>query len=147
MQTAETVNNVIGWTCNPYNRLCSAGGSSGGEGSLLAQRGAALGVGSDIGGSIRIPASVNGVWGLKSTPGRFSLFGARSTVRFVTYAAWRTDLDSVCGGPNGQFTRVPRSFREAGTGLQPVGCGSSSGGTALAAVHPPEKARVWPHAA
>lgn len=86
-QCAETANNIIGWTTNPHNRNRSAGGSSGGEGSLLAQRGAALGIGSDIGtfstnsgGSIRIPASVNGVWGLKSTPGRFSLQGARSTV-------------------------------------------------------------------
>lgn len=49
MQSIETVNYIIGRTCNPYNRCCSAGGSSGGEGSLLAQRGALLGVGTDIG--------------------------------------------------------------------------------------------------
>lgn len=49
IQSIETVNYIIGRTSNPYNRNCSAGGSSGGEGSLLAQRGAPLGVGTDIG--------------------------------------------------------------------------------------------------
>jgi amidase len=48
----ETVNNIIGTTTNPRNRNWSCGGSSGGEGALLAMRGSVLGVGTDIGGSI-----------------------------------------------------------------------------------------------
>lgn len=36
---AETYNNVWGYTCNPYNRNCSSGGSSGGESALLAMKG------------------------------------------------------------------------------------------------------------
>lgn len=39
MMIAETYNNVWGYTCNPYNRNCSSGGSSGGESALLAMKG------------------------------------------------------------------------------------------------------------
>lgn len=43
----------LGVTVNPYNSALSAGGSSGGEGALMAMRGSCLGIGTDIGGSIR----------------------------------------------------------------------------------------------
>uniref|UniRef100_A0A0W0FGS6 Amidase domain-containing protein n=1 Tax=Moniliophthora roreri TaxID=221103 RepID=A0A0W0FGS6_MONRR len=49
---AETFNHVFGRTYNPHNRSLTSGGSSGGEGALIALRGAAIGVGSDIGGQI-----------------------------------------------------------------------------------------------
>lgn len=78
MMCGETVNNIFGFTGNAHKRICSAAGSSGGEGTLLALRGAPLGMGSDIGGSIRLPSCVNGVWGLKSTPGRLPHTGMRS---------------------------------------------------------------------
>lgn len=39
MMIAESYNNVWGYTCNPYNRTCSSGGSSGGESALLAMKG------------------------------------------------------------------------------------------------------------
>jgi amidase len=52
----ETVNNLWGRTLNPYNRSLTSGGSSGGEAALLAMRGAAIGMGTDIGGSVRKPA-------------------------------------------------------------------------------------------
>lgn len=68
----ETKNNIIGQTLNPHNQNLSCGGSSGGEGALLALRGSTLGVGTDIGGSVRIPAAFNGVFGIKPTPGRLS---------------------------------------------------------------------------
>ena len=51
------------------------GGSSGGEGALLGAAGSVVGVGSDIGGSIRMPAFFNGVFGLKPTPGVIPLIG------------------------------------------------------------------------
>ncbi|ORX36939.1 amidase signature domain-containing protein [Kockovaella imperatae] len=66
----ETNNNIYGRTTNPYNRDLSAGGSSGGEGALIAMRGSPLGVGTDIAGSIRIPALWNDIWGLKPSVGR-----------------------------------------------------------------------------
>ncbi|CAE7143103.1 unnamed protein product [Rhizoctonia solani] len=49
----ETESNIYGYTTNPFNRELSTGGSSGGEGALLGSRAGLLGVGSDIGGSIR----------------------------------------------------------------------------------------------
>jgi amidase len=77
MLMAETYNNVWGYTPNPYNSAYGAGGSSGGEGALVALRGTPLGTGTDIGGSIRIPCAVNGVYGLKPAAGRFPLLGGR----------------------------------------------------------------------
>jgi amidase len=54
LMIGETVNYVYGRTTNPYNREHTSGGSSGGEGALIAFGGSPLGVGSDIGGSIRV---------------------------------------------------------------------------------------------
>lgn len=68
----ETRNNIIGQTLNPHNQNLSCGDSSGGEGTLLALRGSTVGVGTGIGGSVRIPAAFNGVFGIKPTPGRLS---------------------------------------------------------------------------
>ncbi|KAK4205074.1 Acetamidase [Triangularia verruculosa] len=68
----ETKNNIIGETVNPHNRKLSCGGSSGGEGALQALGGSVLGVGTDIGGSVRIPAAFNGIFSLKPTPERLS---------------------------------------------------------------------------
>jgi amidase len=74
----ETYNNVWGYTPNPYNTAYGAGGSSGGEGALLALRGSPLGVGTDIGGSIRMPAAICGIYGLKPAGGRFSSLGLKA---------------------------------------------------------------------
>lgn len=62
----ETDNKLYGRTNNPWDLARTAGGSSGGEGALMALGGAAVGIGSDIGGSIRFPAHFNGVIGFKS---------------------------------------------------------------------------------
>ncbi|PGH14985.1 hypothetical protein AJ79_02665 [Helicocarpus griseus UAMH5409] len=68
----ETENNIIGRTLNPVNQNLSCGGSSGGEAALKALRGSTLGVGTDIGGSVRIPAAFCGVFSIKPTHNRFS---------------------------------------------------------------------------
>ncbi|KAJ4312584.1 hypothetical protein N0V84_009867 [Fusarium piperis] len=68
----ETKNNLIGQTLNPHNQYLSCGGSSGGEAALMALRGSSLGVGTDIGGSVRIPAGFCGVFSIKPTPERIS---------------------------------------------------------------------------
>ena len=72
----ETDNPVYGRTNNPWDLERSPGGSSGGEAAIVAAGGSALGLGTDIGGSIRVPAHVTGIFGLKPTPGRVSLQGS-----------------------------------------------------------------------
>ncbi|OBT74176.1 hypothetical protein VF21_06286 [Pseudogymnoascus sp. 05NY08] len=74
----ETVNNVFGRTLNPLNRNLTPGGSSGGESALLAFGGSRIGVGSDIGGSLRIPAACTGTFTLRPSAGRFPHCRARS---------------------------------------------------------------------
>jgi Asp-tRNA(Asn)/Glu-tRNA(Gln) amidotransferase A subunit family amidase len=67
---AETSNLIFGLTQNPWSLDHSAGGSSGGEAAIVACGGSPLGLGADLGGSIRIPAAFCGVVGLKPTGGR-----------------------------------------------------------------------------
>ncbi|KAL6307698.1 amidase [Sparassis latifolia] len=66
----ETNNNIYGRTLNPFNRTLTPGGSSGGESALIALHGSPMGLGTDIGGSIRIPAAYMGLYGLKGSVGR-----------------------------------------------------------------------------
>jgi amidase len=65
LMALDSHNNIFGRTVNPLNTAVTAGGSSGGEGALLAMRGSILGVGTDVGGSIRIPAMCEGTFGIK----------------------------------------------------------------------------------
>lgn len=58
---------IYGRVLNPYNINLSAGGSSGGEAALIAMNGSPLGVGTDIGGSIRCPSAFCGIYGFKAT--------------------------------------------------------------------------------
>ncbi|XP_068611735.1 fatty-acid amide hydrolase 2-A-like [Brachionichthys hirsutus] len=69
----ESHNRLYGVTNNPYDLGRTPGGSSGGEASLIAAAGSVVGVGSDIGGSIRMPSFFNGIFGHKPTPGVVSL--------------------------------------------------------------------------
>ncbi|KAF8137574.1 amidase signature domain-containing protein [Boletus edulis] len=76
----ETHNNVFGRTVNPYNRKLTPGGSSGGEGALLAMRGSPLGVGTDIDGSLRIPSAFCGLYTLRPSYERLPYHGAANTL-------------------------------------------------------------------
>ncbi|KAF8420565.1 general amidase [Boletus edulis BED1] len=76
----ETLNNIFGRTTNPYNRSLTAGGSSGGESALVALKGSPIGVGSDIGGSVRVPSAFCGVYGLKPSYGRVPYSGALNSL-------------------------------------------------------------------
>ena len=67
---ANTFNDVFGATLNPWNTALSAAGSSGGSAVALATGMAWLAHGSDLGGSLRNPASFNSVVGLRPSPGR-----------------------------------------------------------------------------
>ncbi len=73
----ETDNFITGRTNNPWNVERTPGGSSGGEAAAIASGCSPGGVGSDGGGSIRVPAHFCGIAGLKPTPGRISLIGHR----------------------------------------------------------------------
>ncbi|MGH7908064.1 MAG: amidase [Candidatus Binataceae bacterium] len=66
----ETNNIVYGRTNNPYDLSRTAGGSSGGEAAIIASGGSALGLGSDTGGSIRVPSHFSGIAGIRPTTGR-----------------------------------------------------------------------------
>jgi Asp-tRNA(Asn)/Glu-tRNA(Gln) amidotransferase A subunit family amidase len=71
----ETDNLLYGRTNNPWDVTRTAGGSSGGESAAIASGMSAGGVGSDGGGSIRVPAHFVGICGLKPTPGRIPATG------------------------------------------------------------------------
>ncbi|MCP4476442.1 MAG: amidase [Gammaproteobacteria bacterium] len=71
----ETDNSVYGRTNNPYDVTKTPGGSSGGEAAIIASGGSPLGIGSDAGGSIRLPAHFCGISGLKPTQYALSYTG------------------------------------------------------------------------
>uniref|UniRef100_A0A182IVS1 Uncharacterized protein n=1 Tax=Anopheles atroparvus TaxID=41427 RepID=A0A182IVS1_ANOAO len=71
----ESYNHITGRTLNPYDSRRTAGGSSGGEGALIGAGASLFGVGSDVAGSIRVPAHFNGIFGHKPTAGAISIHG------------------------------------------------------------------------
>ncbi|KAG9478075.1 hypothetical protein GDO78_013201 [Eleutherodactylus coqui] len=88
----ESSNNIYGRSRNPYNLQHIVGGSSGGEGCIIGAGGSVIGVGSDIGGSIRMPAYFNGIYGHKPTIGIVPNEG-----QFPDAHGCRTEL--LCTGP------------------------------------------------
>ncbi len=77
----ETDNPLYGLTCNPWNLERAPGGSSGGEAAIIAAGGSPLGLGNDIGGSIRNPAHACGICGIKPTTRRLTNAGTRDNMR------------------------------------------------------------------
>lgn len=71
---ALTRNKIFGETRNPWNLHCNSGGSSGGSASAVASGLGPISLGSDGGGSIRVPSSLCGVYGLKPTFGRIPIY-------------------------------------------------------------------------
>ncbi|CAG8425969.1 unnamed protein product [Penicillium salamii] len=78
LATLDSANHLFGRTLNPLNRQWTAGGSTGGEGALLAMRGSMVGFGTDIGGSIRVPAMCQGLYGFKPSTGRVPFGGQQN---------------------------------------------------------------------
>ncbi|KIX03209.1 uncharacterized protein Z518_06761 [Rhinocladiella mackenziei CBS 650.93] len=70
LMMSDSYNHVWGQSVNALSRQLISGGSSGGEGALVGARGSVLGIGTDIGGSIRIPAALQGLFGLCPSVGR-----------------------------------------------------------------------------
>uniref|UniRef100_A0A674J229 Fatty-acid amide hydrolase 1 n=1 Tax=Terrapene triunguis TaxID=2587831 RepID=A0A674J229_9SAUR len=73
-------NLIFGQTVNPLDHTKTPGGSSGGEGALISSGGSILGIGTDVGGSLRIPAAFCGICSLKATGGRLSKKGMVSSI-------------------------------------------------------------------
>jgi len=80
-----TENTHYGATRNPHDASRSAGGSSGGSGAAVAAGQVTVALGSDTNGSIRVPASLCGVWGLKPTFGRLSRRGSFPFVHSIDH--------------------------------------------------------------
>jgi len=73
---ADNINSVLpGFTRNPYNLAYASGGSSGGTGVAIAANFGTVGLGTDTGGSVRAPASINNLVGLRPTVGLVSRTG------------------------------------------------------------------------
>ena len=68
-------NNITGKTVCPYNRTLTSGGSSGGEGALIAMKGSCVGLGTDIGGSVRSPAANCGIYSFRESALRLPMSG------------------------------------------------------------------------
>uniref|UniRef100_A0A8D0W3B4 Fatty-acid amide hydrolase 1 n=1 Tax=Sus scrofa TaxID=9823 RepID=A0A8D0W3B4_PIG len=80
MFSYDCSNPLFGQTTNPWMSSKSPGGSSGGEGALIAAGGSPLGLGTDIGGSIRFPSAFCGICGIKPTGNRISKSGLKGSV-------------------------------------------------------------------
>ncbi|CAK7236218.1 Acetamidase [Sporothrix bragantina] len=108
----ESINNIVGRASNPHNRLFTCGGSSGGEGALIGFRGSPLGVGSDLGGSIRTPSAYNGLHGLRPSSSRIPYY------RVLNSMEGQEVIPSVVG-PMAQSTKSLQLFVQAVVDAQP----------------------------
>lgn len=88
----ETANPIYGTTCNPYDTTRDVGGSSGGEAAIIAAGGSPFGIGTDIGGSIRMPCFKCGLFGHKPTHELISTKG-------LTYRTGSEGSTMVAVGP------------------------------------------------
>lgn len=77
----ECDNPLYGRTNNPRNLDRTPGGSTGGEAAIIAAHGSPLGLGGDLGGSIRVPCHYTGIHGLKPTSGRLTRQGVQTNLR------------------------------------------------------------------
>ena len=129
----ETDNLVYGRTENPWMAGRTPGGSSGGEASAIAAGMSPLGIGSDVGGSIREPANYCGIVGLKATHGRIPLTGhwPEALLRFMHVGPLaRSVRDAALGfnlmaGPDGldHYAYPGPGSRRFGDSPAPPGCG------------------------
>lgn len=111
----DSHNWVFGRTLNPHNVTCTAGGSSGGEGALVCLRGSALGVGTDVGGSIRVPAMCNGLFGIKPSCGRVP-YGNQEDGKPPNHGQLGIQ---ACAGPIGVSLRDCKTFLKAVAEMKP----------------------------
>lgn len=94
----ETDNRVHGRTLHPFDPARTPGGSSGGEGAVLGADASPIGIGTDGGGSIRVPSAFCGLFGLRPTTGRVPTTGSWPPGRAGSM------FDLTCIGPMGRST-------------------------------------------
>ncbi|XP_023296599.2 fatty-acid amide hydrolase 2 [Lucilia cuprina] len=92
----ESRNMLIGQTNNPYDLRRSVGGSSGGEAALISAACTGFGLGTDIGGSIRVPAFNCGIFGHKSSPNVVNMRGC-------TFRSGKEENTMVAAGPMSRY--------------------------------------------
>jgi amidase len=119
----ETDNLVFGRTNNPYDLSRSPGASSGGEGAIIAACGSPMGLGSDGGGSIRLPAHFCGIAGIKPTTGRIPKTGHFPPAGGIANTLWQAGpfsrhvedlslaLSVLCGDDGLDPSTVPVALR------------------------------------
>ena len=76
----ESTNDVWGRCTNPHNKAYSPGGSTGGESALLAAGGSRIGIGSDVAGSVRVPAHWSGIYSIRCSTGRWPKMGIATSM-------------------------------------------------------------------
>lgn len=76
----ESASDLFGTTRNPYNPNYTSGGSSGGESAILAFGGARIGIGTDVAGSVRVPAHYAGIYTIKCSTGRIPKMGNGTSI-------------------------------------------------------------------
>ncbi len=110
--SSMTWSNLYGVTRNPWNEKYGAGGSSGGSGAALAAGFCTIATGSDMGGSIRIPSAMNGVYGFKPP---FSRIPCDDEMPYVVYGPMTRTFDdlvlmqNIISGPSPEvFTSLPK---------------------------------------
>ena len=116
---ANTFNEVFGRTCNPWDTALTPGGSSGGSAVALAAGQVWLATGSDMGGSLRIPASYCGVVGIRPAPGRVAAGPRRIVYQALSVAGPMARnvadlalmLDAQCGVHPDDPLSLPRPER------------------------------------
>jgi len=120
-QDAQTFNAMFGVTNNPWDTQHTPGGSSGGSAAAVAAGLTALGIGSDYGGSIRVPSHFCGIFGLKTTEHLVSgagtswpgLAGVDSIRNLISYGPLARSIDdlklclSIIAGPDTRDVKVP----------------------------------------
>jgi Asp-tRNA(Asn)/Glu-tRNA(Gln) amidotransferase A subunit family amidase len=76
----ESYSDLFGRTTNPHKKTHSPGGSTGGEAALLAYGGSRIGIGTDVAGSVRVPAHYSGIYSIRASVGRFMNSGNSTSI-------------------------------------------------------------------
>lgn len=109
LMSGESHSPLHGYTLNPHNTVLSSGGSSSGEGALISIGVSKIGLGTDIGGSVREPASFCGIYSLRPTFGRLSETGVDMMM------AGNESIRSVCGPMSSDLRLIEAYMKDMGS--------------------------------